>query len=96
MRKPHWLLLAFLVCLNGCVPVDSLNPFYSDQNVVFEPGLIGQWSSDDPNTEISFRFDRDEGDAYQVVETQKEPSGATSESVYTAHLIHLGERSSWT
>lgn len=49
MRKPHWLLLALLVSLTGCVPLDSLNPLYTSKDVIFDESLLGQWGLPDPD-----------------------------------------------
>jgi hypothetical protein len=38
------LTLALLLTLGGCVP--SLQPFYADKDVAFDPTLLGTWSDD--------------------------------------------------
>ena len=72
MRKLYSLFLAFIFCLAGCVPVDSLNPFFSDRNVISDPGLVGLWRNADPNQETEIRFDPGENNAYQMILMQKE------------------------
>jgi hypothetical protein len=89
MHKGYWLLFALLACLTGCVQVDSLNPFYSDRNVIFDPALLGQWGSGNPD-EGGIRFNRAEDDAYQMVYTEKIPSGWLEKSVFSVHLVNLG------
>ena len=38
------LTLTVLLTLEGCVP--SLQPFYTDKDVAFDPTLLGTWSGD--------------------------------------------------
>ncbi|HEY2170630.1 MAG TPA: hypothetical protein VGJ30_13450 [Candidatus Angelobacter sp.] len=39
--KKFLLLLAGLLWLTGCVPVDSLNPLYTDKDLAFDESLLG-------------------------------------------------------
>ena len=39
------LTLTLLLTLGGCVP--SLQPFYADKDVAFDPTLLGTWSGDE-------------------------------------------------
>ncbi|HEY2170629.1 MAG TPA: hypothetical protein VGJ30_13445 [Candidatus Angelobacter sp.] len=89
MSKRYLVFFALLACLTGCVPVDSLNPLYTDKNVIFDPALAGKWVSGNPEDGV-LRFDRGEEDAYQMVFTQKTASGHSQETVYVAHLVSLG------
>lgn len=89
MNKRYLVLLALLACLTGCVPVDCINPLYTDKNVIFDPALVGKCVSGNPEDGV-LRFDRAEEDAYQLVITQKTASGHSQESVFVAHLVSLG------
>ena len=89
MNKRYLVLLALVVCLTGCVPVDCINPLYTDRNVIFDPVLVGKWVSGNPEDGV-LRFDRAEEGAYQMVITQKTASGHSHETVYVAHLVSLG------
>lgn len=89
MNKKYLFLLALLACLSGCVPVDSLNPLFTDKNVIFDPALVGKWVGSDPE-EGFLRFDRAEDDSYQMVMVAKATSGLLQETVFTAHLVSLG------
>jgi len=89
MKSRHLALLALLACLTGCVPVDCINPLYTDQNVIFDPALVGKWVTGSPEEGV-LRFDRAENGAYQMVITQKTASGHPQEAVYVAHLVSLG------
>lgn len=86
--KKFLLLLAGLLLLTGCVPVDSLNPLYTDKNVIFDPALIGKWVGSNPD-DGSLRIDRAEENAYEMLFTQKNSDSVTN-TVYIAHLVSLG------
>lgn len=46
MKKPTLMLVAIAaLALTACIP--SLNPFYTARDVVFDPALIGEWTSKD-------------------------------------------------
>jgi hypothetical protein len=89
MNKKHLVFFALLACLTGCVPVDSLNPLFTDKNVIFDPALVGKWVGSDPE-EGFLRFDRAEDDSYQMVLMAKATSGMMQETVFKAHLVSLG------
>ena len=40
--KKRCFLFGLLPLLSGCI-VRSLHPLYTDENVIFEEGLVGQW-----------------------------------------------------
>jgi hypothetical protein len=80
--------LSLTILISGCVPVDSLNPLYTDSNVIFEPGLLGRWAGSEPDEGL--RFDRAENNAYQIIMTEKKNSDWLKQSVYQAHLVSLG------
>ena len=40
--------IAGLLLLGGCVP--SLQPLFTDRDLVFDPGLIGTWKDTDGET----------------------------------------------
>lgn len=89
MNKRCLVLFVLLACLTGCVPVDSLNPLYTDTNVIFDPALLGRWASSNPDDGF-LRFDRGEENSYRMVFAQKNASGELVESVFQAHLVSLG------
>src|SRR5712691_11635222 len=86
--KSYRFFLAMLVMtfLAGCAPVDSLNPLYTDKDVVFDKALLGQWGS--PKEGLTFVKLRD--NAYRMVITQKKDDEADQVSVvFEAHLVNL-------
>lgn len=57
MKPTILCLLAVLACLTGCLPVDSLNPLYTDKDIVFDNTLLGDWVSvNKDNEESTLRF----------------------------------------
>ncbi|HET8891602.1 MAG TPA: hypothetical protein VFQ41_22065, partial [Candidatus Angelobacter sp.] len=63
MNKKHLVLLALLACLTGCVPVDSINPLYTDKDVVFDESLLGEWVGMDANEKGGMKFIKEGNDA---------------------------------
>jgi hypothetical protein len=87
MRKTYAALLAFIVaCLASCVPVDSLNPLYTDADVIFDDALVGQWVPVDHSQEqIVFKFERVKG-GYILWASAKNKNGKYG---YLVHLLSI-------
>ena len=83
----------FLICiallLVGCVPVDSLNPIYTEKDVIFDPALVGTWVGENPD-EGNLRIARAGQNAYQFVMTERKDDSWMKTSVYQARLVSLG------
>ncbi|MBE0545691.1 MAG: hypothetical protein IH623_30535 [Verrucomicrobia bacterium] len=73
--------------LSACIP--SVNPFYSDKDVVHDPRLIGEWQpqEDSKDTE-TWKFEPAEAKAYKLTVTEEE--GRQGE--FTAHLFKLKQQ----
>ena len=90
MNKRYVVLLALLACLTGCVPVDSLNPLYTDKEIVFDESLLGEWLSPDAKETGSMKFIKEGKDAYVIVMTDNDgPNGEQKSTFYDAHLLSL-------
>ncbi len=90
MNKRYVVLLALLACLTGCVPVDSLNPLYTDKEIVFDESLLGEWVGPDANETGSMKFIKEGKDAYLIVMTDDDgPNGEQKRTFYDAHLLSL-------
>lgn len=79
------LMLAVLgLLLAGCM-ITSVFPFFTEKDLVFEPGLLGTWAAeeDDPDT---WTFGQAEELGYRLIIRE---DGATN--VFEAHLFKLGE-----
>lgn len=90
MNKRYVVLLALLACLTGCVPVDSLNPLYTDKDIVFDESLLGEWVGMDANDTGGMKFVKEGKDAYEIVMMDKDSqSGEQKNTFYAAHLLSL-------
>ncbi len=81
---PALLILSILV---GCAPVDSLNPLFTDKDVIFDPALVGHWGDPekDGSTDGGMEFVKSGENGYRIIMTDKD--GSTLE--YQAHLAIL-------
>jgi hypothetical protein len=54
--------------LTGCLP--SLNPVYTDRDLVFDPGVVGLWKQ--PKSKASWEFTKRDDKSYNLVYTDEE------------------------
>ena len=85
MKKRNAITLAAVALLwAACIP--SVNPFYTEKDVVFEPKLLGEWQekekADEPEV---WKFEEGKDKAYKLTVTEKE--GKQGE--FEAHLFKL-------
>ncbi len=81
-----FLLLPLAVLLTGCAPVDSLNPLYTDKDVVFDETLLGQWGTADEG----LNFAKLGENGYRIVMSGKDDdTGQVTTFVFDAHLVNL-------
>ena len=73
------LVSLFLV---GCVP--SLHPLYTENELVFEPSLLGIWAEEDSG--ISYEFIKNGSSSYTMIYTED-----SIPSDFNAHLLKLGD-----
>ena len=73
------LMLGILLMLSGCV--SSLNPIYTEQDLIFDAGLLGVWTDEEATESWAFTFS-DENE-YKVVYTDEK--GKKGE--FKAHLL---------
>ncbi len=83
-------LLPTILFLTGCVPVDSLNPLYTDKDIVFDSALLGEWVGPDAKDDGGLKFIKEGDNAYQVIMTDNN-GGETKRTFYSAHLLALGD-----
>jgi len=95
MNKRYLVLLALLVCLTGCVPVDSLNPLYTDKDLAFDESLLGSWVGPDKGEEGGLEILARETDgkkSYVLVVTDRDKDlKVFKKTVYHASLVKLNE-----
>jgi hypothetical protein len=90
MNKRYLVLFALLAWLTGCVPVDSLNPLYTDKEIVFDESLLGEWVGPETNDTGSMKFVKEGKNAYVIVMTDKDgPNGEQKTTFYNAQLLSL-------
>jgi hypothetical protein len=75
------VLVSSFILLAGCVP--SLNPLYFDQDVIFDPALLGVWVETD--SKETWTFTKGVEKEYQLINIDKE--GKKSE--FVAHLLRI-------
>ncbi len=81
--------LALIAFLAGCAPVDSLNPLYAEQDIVFDSALLGQWGTE--NEGLNFARLGDNG--YSMVWSgRNEETGQPVTTALEAHLVSLQGR----
>ncbi|MBN2320241.1 MAG: hypothetical protein JXR49_14245 [Acidobacteria bacterium] len=76
-------LCAILISIltTGCF-VRSLHPIYTEQDIVFEPDLVGRWNDND---EALWAFSRGDGNSYDLVITDDEGH----RDPFIAHLVKI-------
>ena len=87
-RKLLFCMLAVL--LGGCVPVLSLHPLYTKENVVFDKKLLGTWVDDPNKPEITWQFKSidEPNDAYEMIFTSDDGSKGS----FVVHLVKLQDK----
>ena len=87
-RKLLFYMLAAL--LGGCVPVISLHPLYTKEDVVFDKKLLGTWVDDPNEAETTWQFksiDKPEN-AYKLIFTDEDGLKGS----FVAHLVKLQDK----
>jgi hypothetical protein len=73
--------LGILILAAGCIR--SLHPIYTEKDIVFEPGLIGQWQ--EKGEDDVWVFSKGEDNAYKFVFTD----GKGRQGAFKAHLAKI-------
>jgi hypothetical protein len=84
MKKRNFIALgAAAIFLAACIP--SVNPFYQDKDVVFDPHLIGEWQDNsDTNNPEMWAFEQSTNKGYNLTVTDQGKTGK-----FSAHLFKL-------
>ncbi len=75
-----WVLGSALT-LVGCIP--TLHPLYAEKDLVFDPALLGLWSSDKERE--TWLFEKESESAYKLTYTDSHGKAGQ----FTAHLLKL-------
>lgn len=66
MKKATTLIfLGLLFLMTGCNFIPSVHPLYTDQDLIFDPLLVGVWADKDGN--LTWTFTKKAEDAYTLV-----------------------------
>src|SRR6266496_5434580 len=77
-------VLIALCSITGCIPT-SINPLYTEQDLAFDPALVGVWHSEGDSKE-TWTFEKAGVTEYKSVYTEED--GKTGR--FEAHLLNLG------
>ena len=95
MKKSYLAVLALVACLSGCVPVDSLNPIYTDKDIVFDESLLGYWVGPKNGTDGGLDISALDGNgkkAYRLTMFDQARESGGNREQYHAYLVNLGGR----
>jgi hypothetical protein len=103
MRTKQFVFFLLAVLLAGCVPVVSLHPLFTKENIVFEEKLVGTWVKDLNEPEVTWAFSRlDESAAQGLLEPWREEitkfyrlnitDQDSRKGSFAACLVKLGDR----
>ena len=86
MRTKTLLFYLLAALLGGCVPIFSINPLYTEKDVVFKEELLGIWA-DPNNPEAAWEFKRhDESEnVYKLIVDMD----AEARGLFDARLVNL-------
>ena len=70
MKKLAFICLAAL--LGGCVPILSLQPLFTEEDIVFDEKLLGTWVEGSEPAELTWEFARLESSAAEELQDQYE------------------------
>src|SRR3569833_489882 len=83
MKKRNLFAVGVAVdLLAACIP--SVNPFYTDKDVVVDPHLIGEWWDNETNNPEIWVFEQSTNKGFDVTETEQGKTGK-----FNAHLFKL-------
>lgn len=85
-KKFFFYLLAAL--LGGCVPVMSLHPLFTKENLIFEEKLLGTWVQDTNETTWEFSCPNEPEKTYKLVFSDDEGKKGS----FDVHLVKLDNR----
>jgi len=79
--------VAFAAMLSGCW-VLSIEPLYTEDDLIFEPSLLGVWGGGDNSDDETWTFTSQDSNAYLLVTTE----AGEHDARFDAHLLRLNGR----
>jgi hypothetical protein len=99
MNIKKCLFYCLTILLGGCLPVLSLNPIYTEEDVIFEEYLLGTWVGNESMSSASWEFTRAPASEEEDDDKDKIPAYITTfkdeegkQVVFKAHLIKLKDQ----
>ena len=87
MKKAATLIfIGLLFLMTGCNFIPSVHPLYTDQDLIFDPLLVGVWADKDGN--LTWTFTKKAENAYTLLYVDEK--GKKGE--FTVHLLEVGDR----
>lgn len=87
MKARTFLFYIVPLLLGGCVPVLSLHPLYTKEDIVIEKKLLGTWIEDvnNPETTWEFKPTNEPKNAFKLIFTDEDDKKGS----FVAHLLKL-------
>ena len=79
------IALVLMLVTSSCVP--SLQPLYSERDLVLDRALLGQWMESKPDSKSTLTFIEHGDNEYKLISTDDKET-----STYLAHLVKLGDK----
>ncbi|KAF0209935.1 MAG: hypothetical protein FD167_5418, partial [bacterium] len=80
------LLITLFLCLSSCY-IKSLNPIFTEKDLIFEPELIGEWIGEDEESEAPWLFQKASNKGYDLIL----PVSQKSNTEFEANLVKIGD-----
>ena len=85
MRKAATIIsIGFLLIMSGCIP--SVHPLYTEQDLIFDPLLVGEWADKDGKATWTFTKNAEKAYTLRYVD-EKGKKGD-----FVVHLLKVGDR----
>ena len=76
-----FVVSGLLALVSGCLP--SLHPLYTDKDLIFMPGLVGQWAEED--SKETWHFEKAGDNKYELTHT----NGNGRKGEFEVHLLKV-------
>jgi len=88
MKKHKLSIYLTLSFLMGCVPVLSLHPLYTQENIQFKEELVGIWADDSNDTTWEFKPSEELETGYELIFIGEDEH----KGIFQTHLVALEDR----
>jgi hypothetical protein len=91
MKAKTFCFYLMAVVLGGCVPVLSLHPLYTKEDIQFKEELLGIWADGSNDTMWEFKPSEESEAGYELVFTGESEEGEPK-GLFVAHLVKLEDK----